>query len=230
MIKKAKFQLLDMKNDSKDEVDDESDACLWGILKANADCDQALVSVSLEYEVPHRAKAENEAYNFEGDVFDDDPAAQLSYALSSLMELADVTLVFGDQELACHKAILMTRSIYFRSLLSASGGFRESGKERYEYEEPFDLFQKMIQFLYDGTIRDEDLTPVCLDLIPMADQYLVEDLKAACELLACSPEVITSANALDALFLAYQCNCDKLFRFCVPIFRAEQSALTGSEK
>ena len=146
------------------------------------------------------------------------------------MESSDVTLVVGDQELACHKAILMSRSIYFRSLLSASGGFRESGKERYEIEEPFDLFQKMIQFIYEGTIRDEDLTPVCLDLIPMADEYLVEDLKAACELLACSEDVVTSSNVLDALLVAHRSNCDTLFRFCVPIFTASKSALMGSEK
>jgi len=155
----------------------------------------------------------------------------LSEDLLSLMgdaESSDVTLIVGDQELACHKAILMTRSIYFRALLS--GGFQESGKARYEIEEPFDLFQLIMKFLYDGTIRDEDLTPVCLDLIPMADQYLVQGLKAACELLACSEDVVTSSNVLDALLVAHRSNCDTLFRFCVPIFTASKSALMGSEK
>ena len=234
-VRKAKFQLLDMENDTKDEVYDcydfaEYDATsLGGHLKVNAKCDRALLSVYVEYAVDDRDFA-TVPYDLEDD------ATKMSNELSALMGdatdagLSDVTLIVDDQELACHRAILMTRSQYFRALLGQPG-FRESGKERVAIVEPrFDLLKVAIRFLYDGAIRDEDLTPICLELIPVADKYLVEDLREACELLACSPDVVTSANVLDALGVAHQHNCDTLFKFCVPIFVASKSALMRSEK
>ena len=231
-IDEVKFQLHDMKNDTtdeavvKDEYADYDPSFVKVRLKLNAECDKALLSVQMKYKIEDRVEA-----LLEIESSDEFEATLLAKALSKLFDdkqLSDVTLVVGDQELACHKAILATRSTYFRSLLS--GNFRERGIERVAIDAPFDLLKIMVNFIYDGHIWEQDWKPVCLDLLSMADKYRIEDLFAACELLACSEDVVTSANVLDAMLVAHLCNCDNLLRFCVPIFTASKAALTRTEK
>ena len=182
---------------------------------------EAILSVMIEYRKVDRAPPIDTR---------DHQRMDIRHRMSNLFtngRASDITLKVGDLHLACHKVILMARSPYFRSLLG--NRFKEGSLSTVEiHESRVDLFRILIQFLYEG-----DAMLVCenncLDLIPLTEKYLMDDMKAICEVEACSPDVINSANVLEALSIAHLHHCDALFRFCVPIFHAHKSALKSHE-
>ena len=87
--------------------------------------------------------------------------------------------------------------------------------------------QKVVTYLYCGRLP-ENLSEIAFDLIPFAEKYLLEDLKAACE-VALRP-VISKDDVIQALILAHVHRCSNLFKFCIPLFKANIEELKETEQ
>lgn len=78
-----------------------------------------------------------------------------------------------------HKAILCARCPKFRGMFSAHG-MKESKEYEVTLETKPDVFASLLEYIYCDSISD--LTPqLALDLFPLADEYLLDDLKEICE-------------------------------------------------
>ncbi|KAK3907561.1 Kelch-like protein 3 [Frankliniella fusca] len=105
----------------------------------------------------------------------------------------DVKLVVEDVELDAHRAVLAARSPVLDKMLS--GDFKEAREARVEVVgfSPTAV-EKFIEFLYTDHI--EDWGKCHLELLRLADMYLVADLKAECSLLLWN---FGGARALEVL-------------------------------
>ena len=127
----------------------------------------------------------------------------------------DVIIRVQEEEFRCHMVVLTARSTYFRSLFQS--GLNESQTKTVHIPDiSSENFRKVLKFLYCGQLP-EDLAHIALDLIPFADKYLLEGLKAACELSL--QRVVSSDNLIETIVLAHVHRCPDLFKFCVPLFK-----------
>ena len=70
-----------------------------------------------------------------------------------------------------------------------------------------DVFSHMLKFIYCAQLP-ENLTSIASSLLPLADKYGVDELKAAC--VASVRESLTKDNAVDILLLAEAHGCPQL--------------------
>jgi len=122
---------------------------------------------------------------------------------------ADVQLVVrrdgrGEIEYPAHKAVLASRSAYFRALFLSE--FRERSQSRLPLEDitPEQLVA-LLNFIYadDWMVEDQEFA---LEMIPIADRFSVLDLKRLCErTLICTMSVDNVAR-IFALADRYACN------------------------
>lgn len=100
----------------------------------------------------------------------------------------DITFVVGTDKKTkpAHKAILSARSEYF-SAMFRNGGMTESSGTTVEIpNHSFNTFMRMLEFLYTECIKDiVSCTPMdFIELIMLANEYLLDDLKSLCEIHA----------------------------------------------
>merc|ERR1719174_2849154 len=122
---------------------------------------------------------------------------------------ADVQLVVrrdgrGEIEYPAHKAVLASRSAYFRALFLSE--FRERSQSRLPLEDitPEQLVA-LLNFIYadDWMVEDQEFA---LEMIPIADRFSVLDLKRLCErTLICTMSVDNVAR-IFAMADRYACN------------------------
>ena len=87
---------------------------------------------------------------------------------------ADVTLLVGGEKIKAHKNILIARSTYFGSLFTS--GMTESLSSEIELDENPVIFKEALKFLY-SSLTPENLDEIAIDLLPIADKYLLDELK-----------------------------------------------------
>merc|ERR1740138_237134 len=123
---------------------------------------------------------------------------------------ADVRLVVRrsdgrtELEYPAHKAVLASRSAYFRALFSSE--FRERSQSRLPLEDVTpEQLSMLLNFIYtdDWVVEDQDFA---IDMIPIADRFSVLDLKCLCErTLICTMSVENVARVFS-LADRYACN------------------------
>lgn len=153
----------------------------------------------------------------------------LGRALSSLLasgEDADFTLNIGEVAIKCHKVVLMARSSYFRSLFRS--GMRECqvNMVAMEGDSPA-LFRNLLRFLYSGRLP-RNMPAIAEDLLPLAEMYALNDLKAAC--VDTIRSSVTVENVIRTIVLADLHQCPELFRHCLPLFKENAEYLKTKEE
>ncbi len=144
-------------------------------------------------------------------------------------ELSDVTFLVEGREVYAHKLVLSLVSEYYKAMFS--NAFREK-EDRPQIEVPnctYDAFLHLMRYIYSG---DFDLSlnatssyttatacqiyserfHVCVDILKLADQLLLDDLKYKCEeTLQCD----INSQTLEYLFgIAYETNSEYLIYHC----------------
>merc|ERR1740138_1718774 len=123
---------------------------------------------------------------------------------------ADVRLVVrrsdgrSELEYPAHKAVLASRSAYFRALFSSE--FRERSQSRLPLEDITpDQLVMLLNFIYtdDWLVEDQDFA---LDMIPIADRFSVLDLKRLCERTLICLMSVENVARIFALADRYACN------------------------
>mmetsp|Transcript_38638 Transcript_38638/g.39333 ORF Transcript_38638/g.39333 Transcript_38638/m.39333 type:complete len:345 (-) Transcript_38638:315-1349(-) len=102
-------------------------------------------------------------------------------------EHADITFLVGPtkEEIKAHKAILSARSEYFGAMFR-TGSMVESSCKVVEISHPYSIFKRMLEFLYTEAVKDLSTcnSTEVIQLLMLANEYLLEDLKRLCELSA----------------------------------------------
>jgi hypothetical protein len=113
--------------------------------------------------------------------------------------LSDVVVSVEGVDIPCHKVILMTRSIYFKAMLTS--GLREQVQSRVilpEVERP--VFNAVLRFIYTDMLDASD-AQMAFDLFCQASLFRISNLQDRCEqvLLDCldSENVTTLFEAAD---------------------------------
>jgi len=127
--------------------------------------------------------------------------SQLSVDMKSMLDVGkytDFTIVCGDKEFNCHKAVLSARSQVFDAMLTQNMVEKNSNRaEILDFDA--DVVRDMIQFIYSGEVSDMKVKAV--HLLPAADKYDLTHLKELCVASLC--ETISTENVLDLLIMAY---------------------------
>ena len=147
---------------------------------------------------------------------------------------ADVKFLFEDEgrveEIKAHKHLLVARSTYFRSLFDS--GMRECVDKEIRIEESPALFKEVLKFIYTGQPPERlgeipscsscqldyrDHSTLSMELLPLADKYGLDELKALC-VLALQRHVCAD-NVIEILLLAETLHLPALLRYCIPCFQ-----------
>ena len=84
------------------------------------------------------------------------------------------------------------------------------------------LVKEVLKFFYCG-MPPENLESIAMELLPVAHQYGVTELRALCE--RALRRILTVENLVDILVLAEVNDCQGLITFCLPFFKANSSCL-----
>lgn len=130
------------------------------------------------------------------------------------------------ENLECHKDVLMARSSYFRRLLQS--GMKESQSNTVTMEDASPaLYRLLLKFLYTGQLP-VDSAENAFDLLPLAEKYALDDLKAACEIAIRS--LVTVDNVISTIVLADRHHSRELFRHCLPLFKKNMDDLKSKDE
>lgn len=138
----------------------------------------------------------------------------LSQDLLSLYESkkdTDVVFLFTDMsELRAHKNILKARAHYFETLFTS--GMAETLSNKIDIKDCSPkVFNELLKYLYSDTPPD-CLQEIALELLPIADKYLLEQLVIICE--ECLMENLDQSCLKDVLIISHRNNRPLLKRRC----------------
>ena len=134
-------------------------------------------------------------------------------SLSELMEnesLADIKVVFKDDQIAAHSAIVAASSPVFAAMFEA-GKFKEGQTKTVNIEDiDSRVFRKLLQFLYTGSSGSSSKDPLdaLQALFLAADKYQVDALREICE--ECLILKLAIPNILHLLAWAHRYGAEKL--------------------
>jgi hypothetical protein len=99
-------------------------------------------------------------------------------------EFSDIIFVVEDKKIYAHRCILMARSEPLQMMVN--GPMREGYEDSIVIEDvTYDCFFAFLQFLYTDEVpalRENDIdVEMVIELLSIADQYLVDQLKTMCE-------------------------------------------------
>jgi len=146
---------------------------------------------------------------------EDDSHRNLSTDLINMWineEDTDVSFEVGQEIFKAHRNILSARSDYFKSMFNS--GMVESLKNNNPIliqECNPEMFKKILKFLYTD-IPPKDLNQVAIDLLPLADKYLINALKKHCVMSL--KKKLNQENVKEVLLLAHKHHCPSLKLYC----------------
>jgi len=139
-------------------------------------------------------------------------------------EDADVNFIVGTETIKAHKLILVARSTYFQNMFRSGMEESRSNKVQVPNASP-DIVKEMLKFIYSGA-APKNILDIGTQLLPLADQYGLDELKKMCESAVGSR--ISVDNVIEVLLLADLHNCPKLTKRCIPLFKANVASLKQS--
>jgi len=113
-------------------------------------------------------------------------------------DLADVDVVAGSRTFHCHKAILGSKSPFFKAAFMHNMKEKATGIINIDSAIDSGTVHDMLVYIYGGKI--DNIEEKCGKLLAASDQYDLKHLKRQCEELLCRTLNIT--NCLDLLILA----------------------------
>ena len=99
-------------------------------------------------------------------------------------KFSDVTFIVEDKKIYAHRCILMARSEPLQIMVN--GPMKEGYEDSIEIQDAtYDRFFAFLQFLYTDDIpalKEDDMdVEMVIELLSIADQYMVDTLKTICE-------------------------------------------------
>jgi len=120
---------------------------------------------------------------------------------------ADITFIIDGQKVTAHKCVLAARCEKFRAMLQNS--FKEGQQSEITLDCKLVPFQAMLEYLYTDNIpADCDLL---FDVLALAEEYLLLQLKSVCEVKLL--EHLDLYNAANLLVHADLYNCEMLKKY-----------------
>jgi len=146
-------------------------------------------------------------------------AAALQAAMAAVLgeeERTDYTLVCGEKVFRVHSFVLISRSKFFRALLT--NGMRESGERSTTVlvQSP-EAVRAVVRYMYGINIPED--SAVIAEVLELADFYMMEDLKESVEAIAC--KTINQENYLKLYKTAEKLDDKKLISRCVDFVISE---------
>ena len=137
---------------------------------------------------------------------------KLNMRISSLLTtgtMSDITFVVRGTEIHAHKAIVATARSVLEDMFQPDKS-KKSLCNKVEIDDNVDpdVFYQLLQFIYTGKASLLEKETVTEPLFVIADKYLVEDLKNACETKLISK--ITVENVIHFLVLGHLHSAPKL--------------------
>lgn len=96
------------------------------------------------------------------------------------MKYSDVTLIVGNHNFQAHKSILATRSPVFAPMFEHPLKENLSDVVKITDIEP-DVFQEVLRYIYSGLIPKERMDEKAVEILAVADKYMLNTLKVECE-------------------------------------------------
>ena len=134
-------------------------------------------------------------------------------------------------EIRAHKCVLTARAEYFKALFRKSSAFLESSSHTVQVEPSFSptTIQRMLQFVYSNRVADipEASTNEILELLHLADKWVLRDLKKLCEY-----ELIRTHMDVDNVAKMYcateEYHANRLSRACIDFIMENIREVTGN--
>ncbi len=140
---------------------------------------------------------------------------QLSDNIGALLEsgeFSDITLVVRGSTFKTHKLILSARSEVFRKMLSSD--MLESSSNEIKIDDlDADTVQKMLSFMYTGTLPNTKESKDTDKLLYAAEKYQLEHLKKICSNKLAKN--INQENVIDLLIKAHLYHLASLKKYCI---------------
>ncbi|XP_058805412.1 speckle-type POZ protein-like [Phymastichus coffea] len=145
-------------------------------------------------------------------------------ALMKSKKFCDVSLVVGDKKFYAHKTILAARSITFCTK------FEENLEEKKvnvieinNYDQK--IVKEMLRYIYTGKV--ENLNKLAKDILPAANEYVLEGLKNMCENII--SKNLNLDNVVEMLTIAASYNAQNLKKEAIDFIISNGEAITSTE-
>ena len=127
----------------------------------------------------------------------------------------------NGESVPVHRSLLIARSSYFFYWLAETEIVSEKilGAPA--------LVKEVIKFFYCG-LPPENLESLAMDLLPLADRFEAYELLDMCD--HALRRILTVENLVDILILSEEHFCERLFTFCLPLFKATAPRLKAACK
>lgn len=142
---------------------------------------------------------------------------------------SDVKIVTRDGQIFnVHKCILMCRSQKFMAMFSSEMKERDSPVELTQTDSF--LFEKLLRWIYTGNVMMPDDIEQVTQLLLLADEYFLIDLKKRCEETLCSK--LSPSNVVDIMVLASNLplTSDSLMQECKEVFVRQFPSVSEHER
>lgn len=125
---------------------------------------------------------------------------------------ADFEFHFNDGEVVrAHKAVLVALAPFFEKMMTS--GMTESQTNSVKIEDAdTDSFRCVLLFVYCGELP-ENFDAIATKVLPLAEKYLLEDLKQAC--VYSIDKSLSPENVCNSLIIADHYNCPVLKKKCI---------------
>jgi hypothetical protein len=141
---------------------------------------------------------------------------------------SDVQIVTRDGEtFNAHKCLLMCRSQKFMAMFSSCMKERSGPVELPETDSV--LFEKLLKWIYTGNVAMPDDIQQVTQLLLLADEYFLLDLKKRCEETLCSK--LTADNVVDIMVMASNLplTSESLMQECKEVFVRQFTTISEHE-
>lgn len=138
----------------------------------------------------------------------------------------DVTFLIRGQKVKAHKAVLMARCSYFKTMFAS--GMKEALEGEVKVTDvKIRVFKELLKFIYGGK-EPAFRKDVTADLLIVADKYGLVELKDICEKQLIAH--LSAENVVDYLLLADELNCSYLLNVATPLIRTHVQTLGANKE